>query len=284
MNSDIENDSYEFTGSYKKWCLALHDYSIKHNFKRSYKYWNDVLKVGIGSFNTDVDTKIQPLHKNMLTLRKDLLSGNEAINKFINKSIKYQTTQLCILLSSLLCSIYEVKKQSDTLIHLMSSQRESFLPEINISNTMGFFAGAYPVRISALTKDLKNFDYYRIVENIKNNLNNIPKEGLDYFILKYLLSDTPNEDQGLKDISHLLFHFQRIESMENYSNYQDSLNIPLGNTNSPDNQSAYLLNISVLLTNDTLNMNCYYSSNNYRTETIQRFMDSFMKYLQQIIQ
>ena len=218
----------------------------------------------------------------MVTVTKVVLNDAAEVNRLINEAVKYQMPPLGILIAALCGAFFDTKKQADNLLHIMSLQRESFLPN-QLQRTIGFFAGAYPVRIRLDNNNFNPGNYPKIITQIKETLFQIPKEGLDYFVLKYLLPELNKEVRPLKDSTHLLLHHLSLMTDNDNGVAPAKLPSSLGQTNSPANPSAYLLNLTTVLTKKQLQLTCYYSSLHYQAETIQALLSSFTNNLNQIL-
>ncbi|WP_283657952.1 hypothetical protein [Paenibacillus sp. RC343] len=136
-----------------------------------------------------------------------------------------------------------------------------------IDRTIGFFAGAYPILIQ-IPEEESSKNWEILPEHVKHTLQYIPSEGLDYFILRYMIQDTYPNMEPLKDEIHMLFHYQSEEINGLADDFYEPLAIPFGNTNAADNPSAYWLNMTASLKHDRLSLTCYYSSLHYEDQTI----------------
>ncbi|MFK4473065.1 amino acid adenylation domain-containing protein/non-ribosomal peptide synthase protein (TIGR01720 family) [Paenibacillus sp. RC73] len=265
MGSDLALHGEE-ESSYRDWCMALTQYAAKDVSSKASIYWRKVVEGG-ESFQVDRDSEIQPLHRHMTTITQDLLEGEEHISLLKELAVKQHTTPLSMILTALSQACYQLKKQSDLLLHVMSYQRESFLSGVVIDRTIGFFAGAYPILIQ-IPEEESSKNWGILPEHVKHTLQHIPSEGLDYFILRYMIQDTYPNMEPLKDETHMLFHYQSEEINGLADDFYEPLAIPFGNTNAADNPSAYWLNMTASLKHDRLSLTCYYSSLHYEDQTI----------------
>ncbi|MGQ3478679.1 amino acid adenylation domain-containing protein [Paenibacillus sp. TY11] len=267
--------------SYRDWCMALTQYAAKDISSKASTLWSKVVEGG-QSLQVDTESEIRPLHRHMTTLTHDLLEGEEQIRLLKALAVKHHTTPLSILLTALSQACYQLKKQSDLLLHVMSSQRESFLPGIVIDRTIGFFAGAYPLRIQIPEGELSD-NWELALGHVTHTLRHIPSEGMDYFILRHMIQDIYPNTEPLKDRTHMLFHYQPEEMNGIADDLYEPLSIPYGNTNAADNPSAYKLNMTAGLRRDRLSLTCYYSSLHYKDQTIAELIRFISEHLRQNI-
>ncbi|WP_262384748.1 non-ribosomal peptide synthetase [Paenibacillus terrae] len=271
----------EEESSYRDWCVGLTQYAARGLSPDASAFWAKVVEGG-KSLQVDTESETRPLHRHMTTITQDLLEGEEHTRLLKAVAVKQHTTPLSLILTALSQACFQLKRQSDLLLHVMSYQRESFLPGIVIDRTIGFFAGAYPIRIQIPEEGLsKNGEV--VLEHVKRTLQHIPSEGLDYFILRYLIQDMNSHTEPLKDGTHMLFHYQSEEMNGLADDLYEPLALPYGNTNAADNPSAYKLNMTASLKHDRLSLTCYYSSLHYEDRTITEFVRLISGYLCQSI-
>ncbi|NEW05816.1 amino acid adenylation domain-containing protein [Paenibacillus sp. SYP-B3998] len=268
--------------SYRDWCQALTQYAMKGVTAKSSDYWREVVEED-RSLQVDMMSDIRPTHRHMVTSSGDLLEGEASMSFLHTYAAEQHTTPLALLLVALSMTCYDLKNQTGLLMHLMSHQRESFLPNISIDRTIGFFAGAYPVRIYAGEQDFINRHYGSLLENVKQTLQHIPMEGMDYFVLQHMLPEFHDGSESLEDASHMLFHYMSQETNRLSDPFYQPLSVHYGDTNSPDNPSAYWLNMTVTLNPDRLQLTCYFSSLHYEVDTIAKLMRLFSQHLHRLI-
>ncbi len=285
LTSNLENDERldsESGSSYRDWCLALTQYAAEGIPAETAAYWKAV--VGGGEpLQVDWEAREWPVHRHMATITYDLLEGTEQIGLLKALAAQRQTTPLGVLLTALSRACFDLKKQTDLLLHLMSYQRESFLPNIAIDRTIGFFAGAYPIRIRPGKQELAG-DTWALLEHVKRTLHGIPKEGMDYFALRHIVPELHPEAERLIDESRMLFHYQSEETAWQADGFYEPLAIPYGNTSAPDNPSAYWLNMTACLKRDRLSLTCYYSSLHYEEQTMIELVRRFAGHLRHCIE
>ncbi|WP_083484984.1 non-ribosomal peptide synthetase [Paenibacillus ihumii] len=271
----------EAGSSYRDWCWALTQYAHGGISAESEAYWRGVVRGG-KSLQVDRVAKEWPVHRHMATITDDLLVGSPQVGLLKALAAQRHTTPLGILLTALSQACFDLKKQPDLLLHLMSYQRESFLPGIAIDRTVGFFAGAYPVRIRFGKQELAGHTE-ALLEHVKRTLQEIPNEGMDYFALRHIVPELHPEAEPLVDDSRMLFHYQSEETAWQADDFYEPLTLPYGNTNAPDNPSAYWLNMTACLKRDRLSLTCYYSTLHYEEQTVAGLVHRFAGYLRQCI-
>lgn len=145
------------------------------------------------------------------------------------------------------------------------------------------FAGAYPVRIRIGKQELAG-DTEALLEHVKRTLQDIPNEGMDYFALRHIVPELHPEAEPLTDGSRMLLHYQSEETAWQADDFYEPLTLPYGNTNAPDNPSAYWLNMTASLKRDRLSLTCYYSTLHYEEQTVAGLVYRFATHLRQCIE
>lgn len=271
----------EESSSYRDWCMALTQYAAKGISSDAATFWRKVVEGG-ESLQVDRESEIQPLHRHMTTITHDVLEGEEHIRLLKAWAVKQHTTPFSIILAALSQACFQLKKQVDLLLHVMSYQRESFLPGMVIDRTIGFFAGAYPIRIQIPEEELPQNGGI-LLEHVKHTLQHIPSEGMDYFILRHMIQEIHPDSELLEDGTHMLFHYQSEEMSGTANDFYEPLILPYGNTNAENNPSAYKLNMTASLKRDRLSLTCYYSSLHYEDQTIAELVRLISMHLSQSI-
>jgi len=267
--------------SYGDWCEELTHYAASGIPGEVEAYWREVVAGG-ELLRTDRDTEAWPLHSQMATITVELLEGSEQVRALKEYAAEQQTSPLGVLLTVWAQTCYDLTGQSDLLLHLMSYQRESFLPNLSLYRTVGFFAGAYPVRLRIGERELAG-DGAAVLEQVRAMLQQIPHDGMDYLALRYIVPQLHPEAEPLADSSRMLFHYQSEEIAWQADDFHEPLSLPYGHTNAPDNPSAYWLNMTACLRRDSLSLTCYYSTLHYGEATVAELMRRYAAHLRQCI-
>ena len=127
-------------------------------------------------------------------------------------------------------------------------------------------------------------DSEALLEHVKRTLQDIPNEGMDYFALRHIVPELHPETVPFIDGSRMLFHYQSEETAWQADDLYEPLPLPFGNTNAPDNPSAYWLNMTACLKRDRLSLTCYYSTLHYEKQTVAGLVHRFATYLRQGIE
>ncbi|AEV75486.1 amino acid adenylation enzyme/thioester reductase family protein [Mycolicibacterium rhodesiae NBB3] len=262
--------------SYSEWCLRLQRYADEGSFTDAARFWQTMVRRG-EPFLPDTLQSPFALQSEMLHYTTRPLHGPEFISGLDGAMETYQANAFHLVLAAFGEACRDLQPRTSLPLYVMSAQRESFLADADITRSVGFFAGAYPLRI-----DLSADGIIReTVENVKHALFASPREGLDYFMVRYMPSLRERYD-GLDHPYPLLFHF--INDRDRTGNgFSTPLEVPVGLTHSPHNPSAYLLNVTAVLDSAGLKLTFYYSRAHFHADTIERLSRSFEQHLQDIV-
>ncbi|SFW81921.1 non-ribosomal peptide synthetase [Chitinophaga sancti] len=265
--------------SYAEWCLRLEQYAQKGRFKTAAAYWNQVLRKG-SPFLPDMFPGTKPLQKEMTYFESAAITTKAESSLLHDAVAHYKANIFTILLSAFYCACRDLQERKTLSLYVMSAQRESFFPEVDIQKTVGFFAGAYPVCLEAAAPVEGN--YRATVQAVKDTLLKVPKGGLDYFVLKHLAPSSPLHP-GQEPACPVLFHYLNLVPAVQDNDFFTPLQLPAGLTHDPENPSAYLINITAVSDHEGPKLTFYYSQTHFYQSTIAALFRSFRQHLLHII-
>ena len=103
----------------------------------------------------------------------------------------YHTQINDVLLAAMLGAWQRWTGKHGLLIDLEGHGRESVIPGIELSRTVGWFTIVYPVRLNAERND----DIGQRLKTIKEKLRQVPGQGIGYGVLRYMNKDAESASQ-----------------------------------------------------------------------------------------
>ncbi|WP_160716839.1 non-ribosomal peptide synthetase [Chitinophaga solisilvae] len=267
------------SATYAEWCRQLEQYARKGKFKSAATYWNKVLQKG-QPFLPDMSPDVKPLQKEMTYFEAEAITSAAELSRLHEAVGYYKANVFTLLLSAFFCATRELQDRRNLPLYVMTAQRESFFPGMDIQQTVGFFAGAYPVCLEAAAP--VNGQYSHTVQSIKDMLLRVPKGGMDYFVMKHLPLPVPMLT-AQEPVYPILFHFMNLSPGLQDSDFFTPLQLPVGLTHDPENPSAYLINITAVSGPEGLKTTFYYSGRHFYQSTIAALFRAFRQHLLQII-
>ncbi|MGK9269330.1 amino acid adenylation domain-containing protein [Bacillus inaquosorum] len=268
------------TDSYLTYSQRIADYSKSRQMQREAAYWDErenrhiqpIPKDNDAAPNTFKDTEVIDFN----------LSGHhtELLLTAANKA--YSTEMNDILLTALGLALQQWTGYDQFKISMEGHGRESYLEDIDISRTVGWFTSIYPVWLDMSHSDHKNKDERlgHLIKQTKDMLHRIPHKGAGYGVLKYTNKKWGSE-KGSPDIS---FNYLGQFDQDIQSKAFEVSDIKPGNEISPEWERPYALDISGAVSSGCLNMHMIYNRLQFEKKTIQTFAGHFKQTLENIIE
>ncbi|MCX8481322.1 MAG: condensation domain-containing protein, partial [Sediminibacterium sp.] len=170
----LKQDSEQLLGckgtSFRQWSEIIRNYSITNNDERI--YWEKQL-IGLSQAQSYLESLVVSettanyiefeLEENLTTIL--LTKTKEVYNAQINE----------ILLSAFSLCLTEFTQNLSNYISMKGHGREDILNNLDVTNTIGWFATLYPVKLTSYPESLA-----KTIEHTKEYLKEIPYNGIGY--------------------------------------------------------------------------------------------------------
>ncbi|WP_131809353.1 non-ribosomal peptide synthetase [Mycobacteroides immunogenum] len=259
---------------YDEWCVRLRRYATEGSFAPNAAALQTMVARG-EPFLPDSNPRRLAFQREMRHHRTRPLDGGTDVSRLEYAVETLQANVLHLLLAAFGHACHELQPRTSLPLYVMSAQRESFLDDVDLTQSVGFFAGAYPVLL-----DISPGDIDRTAQNVKEVLLSTPKAGLDYLVTRFM-SVAGGPYEGLDHPYPMLFHYADERDRGSHG-FCVPLKIPVGSTHSPRNPSAYLINVTATLDAEGLGLTIYYSGAHFDQITISRLARSFERHLRDI--
>ncbi|MGF2373516.1 amino acid adenylation domain-containing protein, partial [Bacillus inaquosorum] len=268
------------TDSYLTYSQRIADYSKSRQIQREEAYWDErenrhiqpIPKDNEAAPNTFKDTEVIDFNLSSHHTELLLTAANKA----------YSTEMNDILLTALGLALQQWTGYDQFKISMEGHGRESYLEDIDISRTVGWFTSIYPVWLDMSHSDHKNKDERlgHLIKQTKDMLHRIPHKGAGYGVLKYTNKKWGSE-KGSPDIS---FNYLGQFDQDIQSKAFEVSDIKPGNEISPNWERPHALDISGAVSSGCLNMHMIYNRLQFEKKTIQTFAGHFKQTLENIIE
>ncbi|NJO88541.1 MAG: hypothetical protein HC831_05925 [Chloroflexia bacterium] len=265
------------TTSYRQYAAELQKYASKYELIRELEYWKEQQNLRIGA----IPVAFVGTENTEASVRKIIVNLDEALTKsLLSEANSAYTTRINdLLLAAMAKTLSKLTGQCNNQILLESHGREDLFENIDLTRTVGWFTSIYPV---TLTSTDDNID--RLIKTVKETLHNVPYNGFNYGILKYL-SGTKSKNvlsELLKP--QLSFNYLgQLDIQENDNDLFSLKNEDLGSLHGPDNCRNHQIDVNAYVIDNKIHFDFEYSENLNRTETIREFANDYIESLQQII-
>ncbi len=270
------------TTSFKEWSTKLIDYSKSE--KINSRYWLNQAEKKVKAIPTDF---IVDGIKNTVesTEKIELELDQKSTQQLLQDIATVYNTQINDILLSALCFAYHKWSDNETLLlDIEGHGRESLFDDVDISSSIGWFTSLFPVLLDINPSPMGE-DIGSIIKSTKETLRNIPANGLEYGVLRYLSSD--------QQVIEKLKSAPKAEIMFNYLGQTDQI---LGKTQgwniakesvgpyfSLKNTRTHLIEILGIVQDGKIKFSFLYSGNIHTNNNIQKFADYFKESLTEII-
>ncbi|MEL7062255.1 MAG: condensation domain-containing protein, partial [Bacteroidota bacterium] len=259
------------TDSYKSWSdgLATYQQSISHT--AGLDYWNIFEAQPYDELPSDYPDAPRggAVHSQVSSFTLDTNFTRDLLTKVHGR---FNTHVNDILLTALMLSVYEQYGLEHLRIDLEGHGREPLADNLDISRTVGWFTSIYPVRLSKEGADLS-----AMIKETKERLHRIPNQGVDYLLSQYWGS---GDQHATANIS---FNYLGQYDSDTAGKAYDVDAETLGEEVSFRIEELYDWNISGRVVDGKLEMNLRYGSMQYKSETVDKFMEHYRANLEEVI-
>ncbi|MBL3646967.1 non-ribosomal peptide synthetase [Bacillus sp. RHFS10] len=268
------------TDSYLTYSQRIADYSKSRQMQREAAYWEERENRHIQPIPKDNDAAPN-LFKDTEVIEFELSRHHtELLLTASNKA--YSTEMNDILLTALGLALQQWTGSDQFKISMEGHGRESYLGDIDMSRTVGWFTSIYPVWLDMSDSDHKNKDERlgHLIKQTKDMLHRIPNKGAGYGVLKYISKRWGSE----KNTPEISFNYLGQFDQDIQSKAFEVSDIKPENEISPNWARPYALDISGAVSSGCLNMHMIYNRLQFGNKTIQTFAGHFKQTLENIIE
>lgn len=254
------------TTSFKEWSKKIYEYAA--NEPLDTEYWESIDSKKIKSIaNKEVGDNYLKDHKKI-----SFALSKEDTKKLLTETNKAYGTEINdILLSALTLSLGEAFGLDNVLLMLESYGREEIIEGVNLSRTIGWFTGMYPVCL-----ERKN-GIEDTIAQVKQNLRKISSKGINYGIARYI-----NKDERLRSQKYEI-SFNYLGQFDNPSDKKDSLlkasDEDYGMSIHEKNRHCYLMDVNGMTVDGRLQFLIGYNERYVDGAAVQKTAQCFEKTL-----
>ncbi|UHA73129.1 amino acid adenylation domain-containing protein [Paenibacillus sp. 481] len=303
------------TDSFQLWTEQQAEYANSETMVREQSYWQQIEAETYTPLPKDYSVEHSLVSDSDTVTVQWTQQETEQLLKQVHRA--YNTKVNDLLLSALGTAVHEWTGIERVLVKLESHGRESMLPDLDTTRTIGLFTSHFP----AVLEMHKGQDLSRRIKQVKEGLRQIPQMGMGYGLSRYLfegvdtigsahksifnvqpeisfnyLGQFDQEVQDVQDVQEVK-GVQDVEDVQDAEDVQDVQDvqdlektaIQVSSYSSGLDRSEHAVRDSVLhinggVTAGTLSMSVSYSVKEYRKESIEHFANLFKTSLQSIIQ
>ena len=186
----------------------------------------------------------------------------------------YNTQINDVLLTALVQAFTQWTGESAVLIDLEGHGREMLFADVDISRTVGWFTSIFPVRL-----DLETLELEAALKSIKEQLRQIPNNGIDYGIGRYLAKNLEIAVSPQVSFNYL----GQFDATRAQLSLFELAPETEGITRSLKGKRSHLLTINGFVSEGKLQISWTYSNAIHQTSTIENLAQGFLGKLRSLI-
>lgn len=270
------------TTSFKKWAKGVAQHSEANHINEG-DYWLQQIPQNMPEVPVDFVDNLAGQFTQAQTAKHLTVLSQADTEALLQRSHGTYNTQINdLLLTGLSRTFYQWTGHEKLYIELEGHGREQILDSVDISRTVGWFTTLYPILLN-----LGHIEQIgEQIKGTKEQLRQIPNQGIEYGLLRYLSSST--------ELSNALAEMPTPKINFNYLGQMDqALESPLllsmqpnwlGSDSSPQQTTPYYFEINGFVTNEQLHIEWTYIPELHSERTIERLGQQFIHELQTIVQ
>ncbi len=258
------------TDSFIKWAQYIRELADDDEVLKEKKYWREIENSKVDCIPTDFASENNTIKDNAVKYKEFDEKATELILKSIKANKNYKID--AAFLTALALTLKENFNCDNTAINLGNHGRSINKKDLNISRTIGRFSSIYPIILN-----IKNDQ--NVIENLQavnKCLKDTPCGGVNYGILKYIADNSNKLDIQFKLKPEISFNYM--------GDFDNNLNtdvfkiseLPNGKNLSEDEKWNYKFKFICLVKMGKLNIGIEYSKNQYKEETIDKMLNSYL--------
>ena len=259
------------TVSYKKWGKHLASLSESGHFNNELEFWQTAVS-NSKKLPADFEATLPVNEESIRTIDLEIDSVTTA-NLLKNSQDAYNTKTEELLITALMLAINKSLDMNSLCLGLEKHGRRLTKSNLDLSSTVGWFTTYFPVALNV--SDVS--DLGKNIISIKEQLRNVPNDGIGYGVLRYL-----QKHSDLKQKPQIIFNY--LETLNPF----ECPSLGTGHfynqeIRTPKSEHYHLLEIKVLINNGQLNINFVYSEKLHLTSTIKHLSEHFESQLRKLI-
>ncbi|WP_430182774.1 amino acid adenylation domain-containing protein, partial [Paenibacillus jamilae] len=266
------------TDSFRAWSEKLAVYAISPAMESERAYWEQLDKVissdqAILPENYKHDGRFMIRDMDTVTMQ---LTEEETVQLLKQAHHAYSTEVNDLLLTALGMTLYAWTGHESIFINLEGHGRESIIPDIDISRTVGWFTSQYPVLLNIGEKS----DVSRRIKQVKEGLRQIPHKGIGYSIWRYLskTGQKGGHPEPQVNFNYLGEFDQDLQNSDIHTSPYSS-----GRDFSDRIELKSALDVGGMVTGGRLELKIKYNSKAFCKDTIEDLVHLLKKNLQEVI-
>lgn len=266
------------TTSYKAWAELLNKRAQTSDLEKELEFWLDDIHQGMVQIPTDKQGENTEAFAESVTV----WLGREQTEILVKVTPQAYSTKIQeLLVAALGKTINDWSEGSTIQVDVEAHGREQITEDINLVNTVGWFTSIFPLSLN-LTKNMSSGE---AIQYTKETMRKVPNGGIGYGMLRYLAPELIKERMKMLPKSDVLFNYLgRFDELQKESQWFTLASESVGRSRSLKNDLGYKLIVNGAIVNGQLKLEWIYSQSLFEKETIHKVAETYMDYLQKLIE
>ncbi|MBW4507535.1 MAG: amino acid adenylation domain-containing protein [Scytonematopsis contorta HA4267-MV1] len=265
------------TTSYRQWTTELENLANSEEIEGDVAFWQETLSNPEIPF--PVDNEVVSVRNTVDSLAVETTQLNAVQTQILLKeaTATFHAGVQEILLAALLQTISDWNNSPNLLVDLEGHGREEIYKGMDLSRTVGWFTGLYPV---LLKKPTENAERGNLLKELKRQIRAIPHHGLSFGLLRYLNNNEAIRESLAAQKAQISFNYLgQIDSQLNSNSLFGLSSAPTGSGMFEQQERPHLLAVNARVQGECLVVDWSYSKNIHYAETISQLAESFLNNL-----
>lgn len=267
------------TTSYRQWTGRLAAYARSEKLLQELAYWQSSNRQQVAPLPLDsTDLAANPAGSE----QQIRIVVDEETTRGLSQAAKTHNSQVNeILLATLAQVIGKWAGSASVLVDLEGHGRVTTFEDVDLTRSVGWFTSIYPVTLPVEAGALSA----QALNVVKEQLRQVPAEGLGYGVLRYLNDETGPALQA-QPAAQICFNYLGRFGTSRMAGREDALweaSGPVKLGQSPENRPAYALEIYTFVNNSQLEIYWQYSPTVLQTASVERLAECFQATLTTLV-
>lgn len=267
------------TTSFMDWAKRLQEYAQSPDILKEYSYWQKIKDKNIIPVHVDYPSG-ENLERYSRVVQFSLSEDDtKSLLKYVPAILHSEI--LHALVAALVRAFGRTSGKNEMLLEMESHGRSDNFNDMDVSRTIGWFTGIYPVCLNLEG----SIDIKDSVKKVKEQISNVPNNGIGFGVLKYLSADD-NIKAGMNSLPRPEISFNYLGQFEQNTPDNSSISqvtISKGPERDPNNKRPYLIEITSAVTNGRLNIEWVYSEKLFSEAAMRTLADSYIEEIREIV-
>ncbi len=264
------------SSSFQQWSEALQEYAASAAVQEQSEYWLCAERESVRSLPRDYADGENLVHSTAVVVESLSREETEALLQEVPGVYHTQINE--VLLSGLALALGEWSDSQVVLVDVEGHGREPISERVDVSRTVGWFTTIYPVLL-----EVNSNDAGEVVKQIKEQVREIPGQGLGYGVLRYL-GEASDRLRALPQAEVSFNYLGQIDRVLNEETLFGAARESSGSYRSETGRRSYLVEINAVVAGGQLQVSWSYSTQVHHQATIAKLSAAYVQSLRAIIE